>query len=52
MIRRNPKWEEKYKRNTSDEMRLKFTGAVSKLKNCNVRYIDDDTGFWIVLEKR
>lgn len=52
MIRRNPKWEEKYRRNTSDEMKLKFTGAVSKLKHCNIRYIDDDTGFWIVLEKR
>lgn len=51
MIRRNPEWEEKYKRNKSPEMRQKFIDAVSKLKKCKVRYIDDDTGFWIVLEK-
>jgi len=52
MIRRNPEWEEKYRRNMSDEMRQKFRNAVSKLRECSVRYIDDDTGFWIVLEKK
>lgn len=51
MIRRNPDWEEKYRRNMSDEMMQKFRNAVSKLKECNVRYIDDGTGLWIILEK-
>ena len=52
MIRKNPEWEERYIKNTSGEMRQKFRNAVSKLKECSVRYIDDDTGFWIVLEKK
>lgn len=52
MIRRNPEWEEKFRNNNSDELRQKFRNAVSKLKECSVRYIDDDTGFWIVLEKK
>lgn len=52
MIRRNSRWEEKFRRRNSGEMRQRFTDAVSKLKECSVRYIDDDSGFWIVLEKK
>lgn len=52
MIRRTPEWEKKYKKNMSDETKQKFREAANGLKDCSARIIDDDTGVWVILEKK
>lgn len=52
MIRRDPEWENKFKRNMSADMKQTFLDNASGLKDCKVRCIDDETGLWIILEKK
>ncbi|MDD3978285.1 MAG: class I SAM-dependent methyltransferase [Methanomicrobium sp.] len=51
MIIKDPKWEEKYKRNMSEEKRKIFAEASSGLQNSKTEIINDDSGFWIVIKK-
>ncbi len=52
MIRRDPDWEKKYRRNMSPDMKQTFLDNASKLKDCSFRCIDDETGLWIIIEKK
>ncbi|MDD4300518.1 MAG: class I SAM-dependent methyltransferase [Methanomicrobium sp.] len=51
MILKDPKWEEKYKKNMSEEKRKILTQAACSLQNSKTEIINDESGFWIVIKK-
>ena len=51
MIIKDPKWEEKYKINMSEEKGEIFREAITGLDDSEAEIIDNDSGFWIVIKK-
>jgi len=51
MIIKDPKWEEKYKINMSEEKREIFREAITGLDDSEAEIIDDNSGFWIAIKK-
>jgi SAM-dependent methyltransferase len=51
MIERSPSWKEHYEQSVEEDNGEIYETAVSLLEHSSSRYVDDDTGFWIIVEK-